>query len=74
MFVMFMVDLNKSIKNVKDSRLIYINTKKLTNASVGSKAFTGIASKPTVKCPKGMVKTYKKLLASKGMPKKTVYK
>ncbi len=53
-------------------KTIVIKTKVLT--SVGPKAFHRIYSKPTVTCPKGMKKTYQKLLLKKGMSKKAVFK
>ena len=53
---------------------IVIKTKLLKSSNVGANAFKGIYSKPIVTCPKGMAKTYEKLLMKKGMPKKAVYK
>ncbi len=55
-------------------KTITIKTKLLKDKTVGANAFKGIYSKPTVTCPKGMAKTYKKLLMKKGMPKKAVFK
>ena len=55
-------------------KTIVIKTKLLKSGTVGANAFKGIYSKPTVTCPKGMAKTYKKLLLKKGMPKKAVFK
>ncbi len=55
-------------------KTITIKTKLLKDKTVGANAFKGIYSKPTVTCPKGMAKTYKKLLLKKGMPKKAVFK
>ncbi len=55
-------------------KTIVIKTKLLKDKIVGAGAFKGIYSKPTVTCPKGMAKTYKKLLLKKGMPKKTTFK
>ena len=55
-------------------KTIVIKTKLLKDKTVGASAFKGIYSKPTVTCPKGMAKTYKKLLQKKGMPKKAVFK
>ena len=48
---------------------ITIKTDKLTKKSVGENAFKGIADHATVKCPKKMLKTYKKILRSAGVPK-----
>ncbi len=55
-------------------KTIVIKTKLLKDKNVGAGAFKGISNKATVTCPKGMVKTYKKLLLKKGMPKTTVFK
>ncbi len=55
-------------------KTIVIKTKLLKSGTVGANAFRGIYSKPTVTCPKGMAKSYKKLLLKKGMPKKAVFK
>ena len=74
--------INAKVKNIGKSafygcaklKTITIKTKLLKSGKVGTNAFTGIYSKPTVTCPKGMVKTYKKLLQKKGMPKNAIYK
>ena len=58
----------KKLKN------IIIKTTKLTAKTVGANAFKSIYSKPVVTCPKGMKKTYKTLLLTKGMPKKATFK
>ena len=55
-------------------KTIVIKTKLLKDKNVGAGAFKGISSKATVTCPKGMAKTYRKLLLKKGMPKGTVFK
>lgn len=54
----------------KKLKTITIKTTKLTSKNVGSKAFTGIHKKPTVKVPKKSLKAYKKFLKKKGMPRK----
>ena len=60
------------------SSKITVQPKDIAAAEISLQAenliYTGEAQKPTVTCPKGMAKTYKKLLQKKGMPKKTVYK
>ncbi len=58
----------------KSLKKITIKTKNLTLKSVGKNAFKKIAKKVTVKCPKGMKESYKKILAKKGMPKTATYK
>ncbi len=55
-------------------KTITIRTKLLKASTVGANAFKGIYSKPTVKCPSGMKKTYRTLLLKKGMPKKAIFK
>lgn len=54
----------------KKLKAITIKTAKLTSKSVGSRAFTGIYKKPTVKIPKKKLKAYKKFLKKKGVPKR----
>ena len=53
---------------------ITIKSTKLTNSSVGAKAFTGTYKKATVMVPKKKLKAYKKFLKKKGFSKKVVYK
>ena len=53
---------------------ITIQTKLLTDKNVGANAFKNIDKMPTVRCPKGMVNKYKKLLLKKGMPKNAIFK
>lgn len=60
--------------NCKKLKKITVKTSMLTSKTIGSKAFTGTYSKPTVKVPAKKLKEYKKLLKSKGMSKKAVYK
>lgn len=58
----------------KKLQTITIKSKALTKKTIGSKAFKGIYSKPTVKVPKKVAKTYKKILPAKGISKKAVWK
>ncbi|MCM1162472.1 MAG: leucine-rich repeat protein [Roseburia sp.] len=58
----------------KQLKNITIKTKKLTTKSVGSKAFKGIHSKAVIKVPKAKLKTYKKLLKSRGIGSKVTVK
>ena len=60
--------------NCKKLKSITIKTSTLSGKTVGSKAFTGTYKKPTVKVPAKQMKAYKKLLTSKGMSSKAVYK
>ena len=60
--------------NCKKLKSITIKTSTLSGKAVGSKAFTGTYKKPTVKVPAKQMKAYKKLLTSKGMSSKAVYK
>jgi arabinogalactan endo-1,4-beta-galactosidase len=57
-------------------KTVTIKTKKLTTKKVGSKAFTKISSKATIKVPASKLKAYKKLLSKKGITgkKQTVKK
>ncbi len=55
-------------------KTIEIKTKLLTAKTVGDNAFKGINSKPTVTCPRSMLKVYKKLLIKRGMSGKTKFK
>ncbi len=48
---------------------IVIKTKRLTNKTIGAEAFTNAGTAPTVTCPRGLMKTYKKLLTKKGISK-----
>lgn len=50
----------------KSLKSITIKTTKLTNKTVGSKAFKGIHKKAVIKVPKKKLAAYKKLLKSKG--------
>ena len=60
--------------NCKKLRSITIKTSALSGKTIGSKAFAGTYKKPTVKVPAKQLKAYKKLLTSKGMSSKAVYK
>ena len=61
----------KAFSGCANLKKITIRAKKLTSSSVGSKAFSGISAKATVKCPSGKKAAYQKILLAKGM-KKTV--
>ena len=58
----------------KKLKTITIKTKKLTAKTVGKKAFSGIYAKAVVKVPKSKLNVYKKILKSKGIGSKAVYK
>ena len=60
--------------NCKKLRTITIKTSALSSKTIGAKAFTGTYKKPTVKVPAKQMNAYKKLLKSKGMSAKAVYK
>ena len=60
--------------NCKKLRTIVIKSTALSSRNVGTKAFTGTYTRPTVKVPAKQMNTYKKLLRSKGMSSKAVYK
>ena len=59
----------QSFYGCKDLKNIIIKTTKLTKKNVGSKAFTGINKKATIKVPKNKEKAYQKLLETKGVSK-----
>jgi len=48
---------------------ISVKTSLLTDEKMGSDVFTGIPETVTVTCPEDLVKTYKKLFRSRGLPK-----
>jgi len=54
----------------KNLKTVTIKSKKLKASSVGSKAFTKIQAKATIKVPKGKKTVYKKFLLKKGITKK----
>ena len=58
----------KKLKNIT------VKTKKLTTKKVGSKAFSKIHSKATIKVPKSKYKSYKTLFKKDGAGKKVKYK
>lgn len=58
----------------KKLKTITIKTTKLSGSKVGSRAFTGIYSKATVKVPKSKYEAYKKLLKARGLGAKAVIK
>ena len=60
--------------NCKKLRTIVIKSAALSSRNVGTKAFTGTYTRPTVKVPAKQMNTYKKLLRSKGMSSKAIYK
>ena len=60
--------------NCKKLRTIVIKSTALSGRNVGTKAFTGTYTRPTVKVPTKQMNAYKKLLRSKGMSSKAVYK
>lgn len=55
-------------------KTLTIKSAKLTKGKIGSKAFSGVYSKATVKVPKSKIKAYKKLFQSKGLSKKATFK
>ncbi|MDO4327454.1 MAG: leucine-rich repeat domain-containing protein [bacterium] len=65
---------NQAFYNCKKLRSITIKTSTLSGKTIGSKAFVGTYKKPTVKVPAKQMKSYKKLLTSRGMNSKAVYK
>lgn len=60
--------------NCKNLRTIIVKTSALSSKNIGSKAFAGTYQRPTIKVPAKQMKAYKKLLRSKGMSAKAVYK
>ena len=76
------IELSKTVKyigrqafyNCKNLKTIIVKTSQLTSKNVGTKAFTGIYAKPIVKVPANKFKVYQKLLKSKGMSTKAIYK
>ena len=57
-----------SLKNIK------VKTSKLTNSRIGRQAFKEIHKKSVIKVPKRQLKTYKKILKTKGIGKKVKIK
>ena len=60
--------------NCKKLRSITIKTRTLSGKTVGSKAFAGTYKKPIVKVPAKQLKVYKKVLKTRGMSSKAVYR
>ena len=58
----------------KKLKTIIIKTRKLKKNTIGTGAFKGIYKKPTFKCPKKSLKSYKKWIKKSGAPKKAKYK
>lgn len=65
---------SKAFYKCKKLKKITIKTASLKSSTVGSKAFSGIDKKATVKVPKKKANAYKKLLKKKGLPKKATIK
>ena len=55
-------------------KTINIKSVRLTESNVKSGAFKGIFAKGTIKCPKSVIKEYKKFLPKKGVPKTVTIK
>lgn len=76
------VTIGSNVKNIgkqafagcKNLKTITIKTTKLTGKTVGSKAFSGISKKATVKVPKKKYAAYKKLIQAKGAAKTVKFK
>ena len=64
----------QAFTNAKKLKNIVIRTTKLTAKNIGAKAFKGTAAKATVKVPKSKLKSYQKILVTKGMNKKATIK
>lgn len=64
----------QAFTNAKKLKNIVIKTTKLTGKNIGAKAFKGTAAKATVKVPKSKLKSYQKILVTKGMNKKAAIK
>ena len=58
----------------KKLKYITIKSTKLNTKKVGSKAFTGIKAKATIKVPKKKYNAYKKMLLKKGVSKKAKFR
>lgn len=65
---------NGAFANCRNLESITIKTAKLTSKKIGAGAFKGTAANARVKVPKGKVKTYKRLLQSKGLGKRALVK
>ncbi len=64
----------QAFTNAKKLKNIVIKTTKLTAKNVGAKAFKGTAAKAVVKVPKSKLKSYQKILVTKGVNKKATIK
>lgn len=53
---------------------IEIKTRKLKESTVGANAFKGIYKKAVIKCPKGKLDAYRKILRKRGVSKSAVFK
>lgn len=60
--------------NCKNLRSITVKTSALSSKTVGTRAFTETYNKPNVKVPAKQMTAYKKLLQSKGMSSRAIYK
>ncbi len=64
----------KAFCNCDSLKTITVRTELLAGAdAIGANAFGKGAAKPTVRCPKKMLKKYTKWLKQKGLPKGTVF-
>ena len=64
----------KAFYGCKNLKKIVIRTTRLTDETVGSKAFQKIAAKAKIRVPEEKLDTYIKLLAAKGLGDKAVVK
>ena len=65
---------SKAFSGLKKLKKITIKSTKLNASNVQGKAFKGVGKNVTVKVPKSMKKTYKKLFVKKGLSKKVKIK
>ena len=63
-----------AFKGCKKLKTIIIKTSWLKKSTIGTDAFKGIYKKPTFKCPKKKLTSYKKWIKKSGAPKKAKYK
>ena len=64
----------KAFYNCKKLKKIVIRTKKLSKYTIGNKAFLGIHPKAVFRVPKNKMRSYKKILKTKGIAKKNKIK
>lgn len=64
----------KAFYGCEKLKTLTLRTSKLTDKTVGAKAFGNLNARVVFKCPKAKLKAYKKLLKKKGAPKKAQYK